>query len=1229
MKKFLLHFWAVLATIFVLIYLIFLFVLPYVINLNNYLPDIQKVVKEQANIDLQIEKPMISTNPFLQAGIKTGKIIAKLPDGSTILETNGIKVRVSVPNLIFFNVKVSCLDINNLKINLDIENNEQFKVVRLVEDILNSNKNKPAVDSKPSPIDVSKIKYIVPNGKIKNYDIIVNDLKSGHNLELRGDKLTVGYNHLKTAKIKTKAHILTDNQENIVANIDFNTFIPEAKPKDKDDDPAEKIEALFINPVTEYRNYNLKSNVDAKLKVRQNKENKYIIKGHLNIDDITLNLAGYQLPYSHIRARFAGDTAFVDTNVTIAKEQSISFLGKIGYGKNPKYNISLFTDKIYFNDMVILSKAILNSLHIKNNLDYIKAQGYWVARTNIKTDLKKIKSNGCIIARDGNISNGATNLVFDKIRANLIFEDNKIKIYDTKTYINGGILKAEGNIDTDSTSNISIHSEKLPLAGLYGAFAPADLKRSITLTSGVISVDAKVQGKIKEAIAYANILMNNLSLRNDSFILNDEKLIIGAITNLKTIDGNISNKNLSVTLPQTASTITNPQLTIKLTEQDINILPSDILINSNSKIGFSGCLKNYSKSPNLNLIADGYLNARDLRKFAGTSAAPFIAAEGNLPIKALVSGDDKKQSIVMQIKSDASNYITPVDVQIMNGRQSILQAKFDRQKDKLHIRKTGFYTGISSFTDNFEENLQDAEKVAEVSGTIVRLNTNQPFINLLRLEIPNDIDAKFTAFRNSAFKLRGNLVVFGKTESPIMRGNLRIFDLRIPELYTAMNEANVNLSGKDIILNVRRLLLNGSDVNILCRTDINPHPQFTISRLDLTSRLIDLDKLLKVPEALNRYTVKTQTSTQAQNSDIPVLLRNGSINIRELKTGNIKADNTTGRIQLRNNNFYLNNLNTHTFDGTIGGDITVNLLSMLIDIKTQGEGINVEKALVDLANVKDALAGTMNFTTDIQIGGSTVEEMMKNLAGTVLFTITDGQLGPFGKIENMIMAENIRESQFFQTALGGIINNLATIDTSHFKIMDGIITFDNGIANINPITTIGNVMSIHIAGNFDLLKNTADMKVRAKLGSVIANLLGPLSQLNPVNLVQATPGLNVVMAKTFFLFCETLTPEEVAALPSLESDLDDKMATKFQIVLKGDVSKPLKLIKSFKWLALASDIEKAKNFVSTLPDPSVVGDAQEATLENVLKAQEEKAKEDAKITNKIKRIFTKKNEGAN
>ena len=1225
MKKFFIFLGITILTLLAVIYLAFLFVLPNVVDLTPYVPEIQKIVKEQANIDLSIENPKVSTNWLLQAGIKTGKVSAKLPDGSTILDTDGIKVRVSVPNLLLMTVKASCVEINSLKINLEILNGEQFKVVRLVEDILNNQKNQPPKEeSAPLPIDVSKIKYKVPNAKITDYSVIINDLKTKHSLTLKGKELHAGYNNGKFANVRTDAQILSDENININANIDFDTFIPPAKEKDLDDDPAEKIELPFINPVLVYRDYDLKSDVFAKIKIRQNKEGKVVAKGYVDVDNTTVKLSGLQLPKSFVKARFNGDVAEFNTNLVVAKNQAIKLKGKLNYGKNPFANISLFTDKIYFNDLFRIARAYLDTAHVKNNLANIKANGYFAARTNIKTDFKKLKSEGSIIARNGNISNTSTGLVFDKIHANLILQDDNIKISDTGVLINGKPLKVEGNVNTDAYSDITVTSEQLPLPGLFLAFAPNDLKRSISLNSGTLTVNAQVVGELKSPVAYANVMINNLGLRgkDNAFIVNNEKLAIGAVTDLKTIDGNISDKNFRFTLPSTNSTIKDDSLTIKLTDKDINIQPTTIGINNASKIVISGDINNYSKTPEIKLNADGLLNANDLKKFAGDSASPFIEAVGNLPLKAQISGTDRKQSVVLQVKSDATNYITPVELPSMKGKQSILQAKIDYKGDKLNIKKTGFYTGISQFTDELENNLSGAQKIAEISGTIVRLNMPEPFINILKVDIADDLSGKFTAFRNSSFRFGGDLIVFGKLASPIMRGNFRISDLNIPEILTTMREGNINLSGKDIVLDIRRLLLNGSDVNLNLRTDINPHPVFTISRLALNSNFIDLDKLLVVPERLNRYLVPSKGG-QSASSDIPVLLRNGLINIREIKTGNILATNTTGRISLANNNFYLNNLNTHAFDGAIGGDVTVNLISMLIGIQTNGTGLNVEKALLALANLKDTLTGTLDFNTDLSISGVTVEEMMKNLKGDVKLLIKDGQLGPFGKIENMILAENIRQSQFFETALGGVINNLASIDTSHFKTLNGLITFNQGIAHINPITTEGTVMSVHIAGDFDLLKNTADMKVRAKLGSVITSLLGPLAQLNPINLVQATPGMNVVMAKTFFLFCETLTPEETSALPRLENDLDDKMATKFQLVVKGDVAKPLTLIKSFKWLALASEIEQAENFVSTLPDPSIVEDPQNATLENIMQAQEEKAKEDAKFTNKIKRLFKK------
>lgn len=1227
MKKFLIFAVSALGLILAGLYLAFLFYLPKAVDLNEYKPLIQEIAKEQANIDVNFENPQIVTTPSLQAGFKTGEISIKLPDGSVLFSADSLQGRISLPSLILLTVKVSCAEVISPRINLDIENGEQFKVVRLVEDILNKQKNAPPKEEvQPLPFDPSIIKIKVPNAKITDYKAVINDLKSGHSLTLTGEKLTAGYNNGKTARIKTYARLLSDDKTNITANVNISSFIPPAKPADPDDDPAEKIELPFVNPVLIYRDYDLKSNIDTKLKIRQNENGLITLKGYFNIDNTTMNLSGLQLPESYIKSKFYGTCADLDTNIFLAKNQNINLKGKIGYGKKPFADISLITERIFFNDMIILSKALLDTLHIKNDLASLKGNGYWAANTQIKTDLKKIQSKGCIIARNGSISNGITKLVFDKINANLIFQDNMLKVVDTHTYINGNVLKAEGQIDSDSTADLKIHSEKLPLPGLFLAFAPSDLKKSFILSSGNLSLDGRLQGELKKSLITASVTLKDfvISDKNNSMIIGNEKLIAGIVSDLATLDGNIINKNLSLTLPLTGSIIRNPKLEIKLDENDINVKPFELLVNSNSKINLLGSISSYSSSPLIDLKADGHLNSVDLRRFAGRDAEPFIDAQGNIPVKVKITGNDKKQSIIAQLKSDAQNYITPVHIQSMQGKQSILQAKIDYKGDRVHIRNTGFYTGTSLFGDDLALNTQNAKEVFKVSGTIVNLNTAEPFINLIRISIPEEINAKLTAFTNSNLKANGRLLIFGKLASPLMRGSFKVKDLRIPEIFLTMDEADVNLSGKNIVLAVRRLLLNGSDINITARTDINPHPQFTLSRLDVRSRFIDLDRLMKVPEALAKYTAPPLPSSKTQTADIPVVIRNGLINMRRIKTGEIIATNTTGRISMSNNNFFLNNLRTTAFDGIIRGDITANLITTALQIRTRGTGLNVEKALLALANMKDTLSGDLAFRTNITLSGSTIEEQMKSLKGTVTFAMTDGQLGPFGKLENMILAENIRESQFFQTALGGVINNLATVDTSHFSLMNGQILFDNGIAHINPITTIGNVMCLHISGDFNLLENTTDMKVRAKLGSVIANMLGPIAQLNPINLVQATPGLNVVMAQAFSLFCEQLTPEESAAIPNLPTKLDDNMATKFQIVLRGDVAKPMSLIKSFKWLALASEIEQAQNFVSTLPDPSIVEDPNNATIEAILKAQELQAKEDAKLTNKLIRFFKKK-----
>ena len=271
--------------------------------------------------------------------------------------------------------------------------------------------------------------------------------------------------------------------------------------------------------------------------------------------------------------------------------------------------------------------------------------------------------------------------------------------------------------------------------------------------------------------------------------------------------------------------------------------------------------------------------------------------------------------------------------------------------------------------------------------------------------------------------------------------------------------------------------------------------------------------------------------------------------------------------------------------GKVSGNASMNLVTNELNLKATGKNFDINKMLVDAMNMKDTLSGEMNFIADISMRGLAYEEQMKSLKGYIDFNVKEGQLGPFGKFENFLMAENIRNNAFFSSAIGSVITNIVTIDTSRFNNLYGHLTFNDGIANVSPIKSQGNVMSMYIAGDVGLIDNSADLKLRGKLASAFSDSLGPLANVNPVNLIKNTPGLNVVAAKTFSIFCEAVSEEEMNALPSLAENKSDDYATKFQIVLRGDTRKPLKMIKSFKWLALQSDIEAAQDFVDTIPVP--------------------------------------------
>ena len=370
-----------LSVLFVL-YFAFLFVLPKQIDLNKYKPDLQKLVKENTDLTVDFDNVKVITSPLLEAGVKVKNIKVKLPDESVLFSADSFKGKVFLPELLWLTVRVSCAEVEKPNLNVEIINSNKYKVAKVYEDLVNKKReqrrlNPPEALSEQEnqiPFDISSIKLIIPALTLNNYNVTVDDVKASHKLTLKGDDIKLGYYNGEKAALKTNSKLLSDDQTNITADLDIKTFLPKFKLQQQDDDDDTVFELPFVNPVTEFRNYDLKSNISSKIKIKKSKKSgKIWAKGFVNIDDTNVKLSGLQLPDSYFRLNANGHVATLDTNLYVTDKENLKFLGNFGFGHSPYVDCTLKSTKVHFVNLLIFAREYLDTLHIKNDIDNMSA----------------------------------------------------------------------------------------------------------------------------------------------------------------------------------------------------------------------------------------------------------------------------------------------------------------------------------------------------------------------------------------------------------------------------------------------------------------------------------------------------------------------------------------------------------------------------------------------------------------------------------------------------------------------------------------------------------------------------------------------------------------------------------------------------------------------------------------------------------------------------------------
>jgi uncharacterized protein involved in outer membrane biogenesis len=140
MKKILKITGITLVSILAILYLAFLFIVPRVVKIDTHVEQIKTIVKEQSKLDLILGNARVVTFPNLSAGVELRDVKVNLPDNSTILSSDNIKLGLSIPALLKLDAKLTKAQIDNLNINAEIKDGKQYKILLVIQDLINEKK---------------------------------------------------------------------------------------------------------------------------------------------------------------------------------------------------------------------------------------------------------------------------------------------------------------------------------------------------------------------------------------------------------------------------------------------------------------------------------------------------------------------------------------------------------------------------------------------------------------------------------------------------------------------------------------------------------------------------------------------------------------------------------------------------------------------------------------------------------------------------------------------------------------------------------------------------------------------------------------------------------------------------------------------------------------------------------------------------------------------------------
>lgn len=594
-KKFWIKFGIITGSVIGAIYALFL-ILPFIISplVNHYSDNISEEIKKVSGLTSELEGFRLVTTPKLTVGVKVGKFALITPEKKEIMRADDFAVKMSLLPLLARKIEVDLVSLKNLDVNLGVNKDGSFEIEKYIPDTEEPKKSEET-DTEPSYLPLGlKLSNRLPDIKIDSYNVCFTDTSTKKDYCIKGNKTEIKdfvlNKGLKVAadgsvtlagreqfKYKVKVH------NKIMPDVELNELV--FNPQTEEEQKKEEFKINILDIFKGLYANNITANVNGDMTFAPDGNS-----GFLQVNNLGVSPSGIKLPPSDMNLKLKGHKTDIQAHLYTAQNEASTVTGFIKTGKNTNIDMTFKSNADLANVVKIVNAAAL-TFNIKD-LKTLSANGKIDADFNIKSDLKKVNSNGYLKIPFAGVNYGLYGVKIDNINADIVLNNNNINIKNLGFMILGQPLKLYGTLSETAVADLHLVANNLGLKGLLIACGQAALLKENPVASGLVSMKADIVGKLDSIRPTAKIILSQVDVKN---IPADLRFVvpnvdIDIISDGKTFSGDAIGTGIKIINP--ALTVSVPRIMADIKENTIEISKTPVTAEK-INLNVSGKINNY------------------------------------------------------------------------------------------------------------------------------------------------------------------------------------------------------------------------------------------------------------------------------------------------------------------------------------------------------------------------------------------------------------------------------------------------------------------------------------------------------------------------------------------------------------------------------------------------------------------------------------------------------------